>query len=108
MKQERSVLHHGPKPIRIGEKFFHYVIDSDGAAIVNLDQQVILEVKSTLDFLTKDAFVKKILHANANSVDFVSIGGTNSSTCGANFAFPQESFCHSVNRAVVGGDDVGV
>ena len=58
--------------------------------------------------MTQNAFVKQVLHANANAVDFVGIGRADSATGGADRALAQESLRNFVDGHVIRRDDVRV
>ena len=84
------------------------LVDRDRAAVEDLHQQVVLLVERPLDLLAQDVLVEQVLHADADAVDLVGVGGSDAAAGGADHALAEEALGDLVERAVVLRDDVRV
>ena len=108
VEHEAGVDDHGPQPVGVPEQLVDDLVDRNGAAVVDLDEQVILDVEGALDLLAQDVLVEQVLHADAEAVDLVGVGGADPAARGADLPLAEKALGHLVHRAVVRGDDVGV
>ena len=83
-------------------------IGLDGAAVVDLDQQLVLLVEGRLHLLPQDRLVEDVLDTHPHPVDLVGVGGTDATSGGADAPLAQETFGDLVEHLVVLGDDVGI
>ena len=79
----------------------------DGAAVVQLDQHLVLLVQAGLHLVMQVLGVEQVVHADADAVDLVRVGRADAAACGADLALAQETFGHLVDHAMVRGDDLG-
>ncbi len=96
------------EPAGQGEQAVGDLVDGDRAAVVDLDQQVVLLVEGALDLLPQDLLVEQVLDPDPDAVDLVGVGRADAAAGGADALLAEEPLAHLVQRAVVGGDDVGV
>ena len=64
--------------------------------------------EGSFDFLSEDALVKQVLDTDADPIDFVGVGGTNSSSGRANLALAQKPLGDLVECSVIEGHHVSV
>ena len=108
IQNEACVGNHGPESVSVRQQVFDDLFDLNGATVVNLDEQVVLLVQCTLDLLSQNVFVEKILNADADAVDLVGVRRPNSPTGRTDLALAEKALGDLVERAVVLGDDVRV
>lgn len=108
VQHETGVDDHRPQAVGVAEQLVDDLVDADRAPVVHLDEQVVLDVESALDLLAQDVLVEQVLHADADAVDLVGVGGADAAAGGADLALAEEPLGHLVHRAVVAGDDVRV
>ena len=108
VEQTRSVDDVGADPLGVGEQPVDHLIGVNGTSVVDLHQGLVLAAQGGLDLLTQDGLVEEVLHTDADPVDLVGVGRTNSASGGTDPALAQESLSDPVHRLVVGSDDVGV
>ena len=108
VQQQRSVGDHRPQPVDVAEQFVDDLVDADGSAVVDLHEQVVLLVEGALYLLPQDVLVEQVLHADADAVDLVGVGGPDAAAGGADLPLAEEALGDLVERAVVLGDEVRV
>ncbi len=65
------------------QQVFGHLVWIDGAAVVNLDQQVILLLQRRLHLPAQDRLVEKVLDADTDPVDLVGVRRADSASRGA-------------------------
>ena len=108
MEFQRGIRDEGSQPLRIAEQFTDDLVGMDGPTVVNLDEQVVLHLESTLDFLSQNPLVKDVLNSDAHAVDLVGIGWPNATTRRADLTLAQETLGDLVEGAVVQRNHVRV
>lgn len=94
--------------LRVAQVLLDHLVDADGTAVEDLDQDLVLVVECRLDLLTEDRLVEEVLDADAHAVDLVGVGGADAAAGGADLALAEEAFRHLVERLVVRRDEVRV
>ena len=90
VEQQAGVAHHGAQAVRVGEQVIHDLVDGDGPAVVDLNEQVVLLVQGTLHLLAQDVLVEQVLDADAHPVDLVRVGRSDATTGSADLALAEE------------------
>ena len=106
VEHEGCVRHVRLKPFTKLEQLVGGAVDVNRAAVVQLDQHLVLLVQARLDFVVQMLLVEQVVHTNADAVDLVSVRRADAATGGADLVLAQEAFSHLVNSAMVGGDHV--
>src|SRR5690625_548143 len=81
-------------------------VDVGGAAIVDLDQDLVLLVQGALHLLPEDLLVEEVGDPDANTAHLVREGGNDAAAGGADLPLAEEALGELVQRAVVAGDHV--
>ena len=108
VQQQRCVSNKGTESFCVAEQLADDVVDLDGAAVVHLEQQLVLLLQRALDLLPQDLLVEDVLHADADAVHLVGVGRTDAASGGSDLALAQEAFDDLVDHAVVRSDEVRV
>ena len=108
IENEARVGNHGAQAFGIAKQTVHHLVDTDSTPVVDLHQEVVLLVESTLDLLAQDVFVEQILNPDADPVDLVGIRRSDAATGRAYLPLAEKPLGHLVERAVVLGDDMRV
>src|SRR3954447_5720899 len=101
-----GVGNHRTQSLRVRKEVFRDLIDSDGATVEELHQQVVLLIERTLNLLAQDVLIEEVLHTDADTVNLVGISRADAATGGSDVALSKEALGDLVDRAVVLGDDV--
>src|SRR5690606_32761605 len=97
---ERRVADHGAQAFGVAEQLVDDLVDRNRATVVDLEQQLVLLVERALDLLPQNPLVEEVLNPDADPVDLVGIGGTDSPPGGADLAFAEKALRDLVEGAV--------
>src|SRR5699024_4859381 len=100
-EQQRGVGDHGPQAAGVREEVLNHLLDLDGATIVDLHQDLVLEVQRALDLLPQDGLVKDVLDPDPDARDLVRVGGADPAAGGADGLLAEEALGHLVELLVV-------
>src|SRR5699024_10684757 len=101
-----SVGDHGAQPFGVGAQLRDDVVNDRGAAVVDLDEDLVLLLQRPFDLCPQDLLIEQVGDANADAVHLVRIRGADPAPGRTDLALTQEAFGHLVQGAVVGGDHV--
>ncbi len=106
VQEQRGVGHIGAQHVRVLEQLLDGCIDVDAAAVVDLDEDLVLLVKSTLDLLAQDRRIEEVLHADAETRDLVAVGRPDAATGRADLRLAEKALGDLVEDDVVRRDEV--
>ena len=86
------------------EQLLHGGLHVEGAAVVELDEHLVLLVQRIAHLVAQHVFMEQVGDADAHAVDLVGIGRTDATAGGADLLLAGEAFGHLVDHAVVGRD----
>ena len=108
VQHERSVGDVGLKDVGECKKRINDLVDLERAAVVDLDEHLVLARERTLDLLAQDRRVEEVLHADAEAGDLVAVGRADAAAGRADLRVPEESLGHLVEGDVVRGDEMRI
>ena len=106
VEDERRVGDHRRKAVAVTQQLVSNLVDRDGAAVVDLDEQVVLHRERALNLVAQHRLVKQVAHADAEAIDLVRVSRADAAARGADLAAPQEALGDLVQGARVGRDHV--
>ena len=80
----------------------------DSAAVVQLDQNLVLLSQRRLNLLAQNRLIQNVLDTQARTADLVGIRRADTAASGADSALTQEALGHAVQRLVVRSNHVGI
>ncbi len=105
-EHQRRVGHHRAQAVGVTEELLHHLVDGDGAAVVDLHEQVVLLVEGAFDLLAQDLLVEQVLHAHPDAGDLVGVRRPDAAPGGAEPGLAEEALGDLVDHRVVGRDQV--
>ena len=108
VEHERGIAHHRLEPVGEGPEVLHHLVDLDGPAVVDLDEDLVLEMQRGLDLLPQDRLVEHVLHAQPHAGDLVGVRRPDAPAGGADGLLAQEPLGDLVELLVVRRDEVRV
>ena len=108
IQEEAGVAYHGGQAVAVLQEVVHNFVHVECGAVVDFHQHFVLSTQGAFHFLTEDGFVKNVLDADTNAVNFVGVAGANTAASGANGALTEEAFGGFIDGLVVGPYEVGI
>ena len=108
VQHERSVGDVWLKDVGERKKRIDDLVDLERAAVVDLDEHLVLARQRTFDLLAQDRRVEQVLHADAEAGDLVAVGRTDAASGRADLRVAEEALGHLVEGDVVGSDEMRI